>query len=84
MRRTLPKNKIPASVRLECAAAFCKNRRVFGNKKRPRERFYLLPGQGGRNYRAKQKLFLTWAAAVAVFFGVGISLVMWWLSRTHH
>jgi uncharacterized MAPEG superfamily protein len=56
----------------------------FDKKDRPRERFYLLPGQGGRNYRAKQKIFLTWAALVALVFGGVLAVVMWWVSRPHH
>lgn len=56
----------------------------FGNKNKPRERFYLLPGQGGRSYRAKQKVFLTWAVVVALLFGSVLTAVMWWVSRPHH
>ena len=33
----------------------------FRKKDKPRERFYLLPGQGGRNYYRKQRFILTWA-----------------------
>jgi hypothetical protein len=50
-------------------------------KDKPRERFYLLPGQGGRNYYRKQRVILGWAVAVALIFGVLLAAVMWWLSR---
>ena len=54
---------------------------LFGKKNRPRERFYLLPGQGGRNYRRKQQFILRWTVAVAVFFGTVLALVLWWCSK---
>ena len=57
---------------------------MFGLKsKKPRERFYLLPGQGGRNYHRKQQVFLTWSVSVALIFGLIIAAVMWWSARAH-
>ena len=57
---------------------------MFGFKsKKPRERFYLLPGQGGRSYRRKQQRFLTWSVSVAVIFGLILAFVMWWQSHPH-
>jgi hypothetical protein len=53
----------------------------FRKKNKPRERFYLLPGQGGRNYHRKQRRLLWWSVAVALLFGLGLAAVMWWLSR---
>jgi hypothetical protein len=50
-------------------------------KDKPRERFYLLPGQGGRNYYRKQRVILTWAILVALICGALLAVVMWWLSR---
>jgi hypothetical protein len=57
---------------------------VFGLKsKKPRERFYLLPGQGGRSYRRKQRLFMRWTVSVSLVFGLILAVVMWWQSRPH-
>lgn len=56
---------------------------LFGKRKKPRERFYLLPGQGGRNYHRKQRYILSWTVAVSLVFGGGLAAVMWWLSRSH-
>jgi hypothetical protein len=57
---------------------------VFGFKSnKPRERFYLLPGQGGRSFRRKQQVFLTAAVAVSLVFGLIIAVIMWWLARRH-
>jgi hypothetical protein len=46
-----------------------------------RERFYLLPGQGGRNYFQKQKKIMCWTVAVSLVFGSLLTAVMWWMSR---
>lgn len=57
---------------------------MFGFKSnKPRERFYLLPGQGGRNFRRKQQVFLTAAVAVSLVFGLIIAAVMWWTAQPH-
>ena len=53
----------------------------FGKKNKSRERFYLLPGQGGRSYFRKQRLILSWAIAVGLVFGGILAAVMWWLSK---
>jgi len=56
--------------------------RVFFSKKdKPRERFYLLPGQGGRNYRQKQQVFLRWAVIVSLLFGTVLTVALWWLAK---
>jgi hypothetical protein len=54
---------------------------VFNRKHKPRERFYLLPGQGGRNYRRKQKVFMRWTYAAGLCFGTLLAAVLWWFSR---
>ena len=54
---------------------------IFRKKEKPRERFYLLPGQGGRNYHRKQRVMLQWAIVVALLGGVVLAAVMWFMSR---
>jgi len=57
---------------------------VFGLKpKKPRERFYLLPGQGGKNFYRKQQQIMRWTVAVAVVFAFVVAAVMWWVARAH-
>ena len=57
---------------------------MFGFKSnKPRERFYLLPGQGGQNYYRKQKQIMRWTIAVSLVFGLALAAVLWWLSRPH-
>lgn len=53
----------------------------FWKKHRSHERFYLLPGQGGKNYHRKQQVFRLWAAAVGLLMGGIIAAVMWYFSR---
>jgi hypothetical protein len=54
---------------------------LFSRKSKPRERFYLLPGQGGRNYFRKQKKLIGWSIVVALFFGLIMATIMWYVSR---
>jgi len=57
---------------------------VSDKKPKDRERFYLLPGQGGRNFRRKQTYILGWTAVVAVVFGGLLGVLIWWFSRPIH
>lgn len=54
---------------------------LFRKKNKPRERFYLLPGQGGKNYHRKQKFILGWTVAFSLVFGLAIAAIMWWQSQ---
>jgi len=57
---------------------------MFGRKAhKPRERFYLFPGQGGRNYWQKQRRLLIWAVVVATLLGGILAAGMWWYSKPH-
>jgi hypothetical protein len=53
---------------------------VSSKSSKERERYYLFPGQGGRNYRRKQWRILGWCAAAALVFGALLALVIWWFS----
>jgi hypothetical protein len=54
---------------------------LFAKKHKSRERFYLLPGQGGKNYHLKQQRLIFWSSAVAIVFGTIIGAIMWWVAR---
>ncbi len=56
----------------------------FRKKDKPRERFYLLPGQGGKNFYRKQRYFLLWSVAVGLVLGVVLTAVMWWMAQPKH
>jgi hypothetical protein len=46
-----------------------------------RERFYLLPGQGGRAARRKHLYFLKWAIVAALGMSALLALVMYLINR---
>jgi hypothetical protein len=55
---------------------------VFGPKKnKERERFYLLPGQGGRNYIRKQRQLLALSVGVGLLLAGSLAFFMWYFSR---
>jgi hypothetical protein len=56
---------------------------VLFRKNKPRERFYLLPGQGGKNYYRKQRFILGWTVVFSLVFGLAIAAIMWWQSQPH-
>ena len=61
---------------------FCFNCLVRSrNKAKEQERFYLLPGQGGENYRRKQRQFILWSVVASLFFGAVLAGLMFWLAR---
>jgi hypothetical protein len=49
---------------------------------RERKRFYLLPGQGGRAYHRKQRLFLKTSLAVGLIVSGLLALVMYLIYRS--
>lgn len=52
--------------------------------RRPRdekERFYLLPGQGGSGYRRKQKFILRSAIVVGVVVSLILAAIMYYIHR---
>jgi hypothetical protein len=62
---------------------------VFGRKKHKahesdesHERFYLFPGQGGRNYRIKQQRIMCWTVTASLIFGALLTTVLWWMSKS--
>ncbi|HEY4415363.1 MAG TPA: hypothetical protein VGO57_06690 [Verrucomicrobiae bacterium] len=53
-------------------------------KPKERERYYLFPGQGGRNFRQKQWMLLRWTVAAALVFGGIVAGLIWWFGRPMH
>ncbi len=54
----------------------------FSKANKERERYYLLPGQGGPAARRKQKKFLKWSIVACLIFSALMALVMYMLNRT--
>ena len=52
---------------------------IWSKKNKEQERFYLLPGQGGKAFRRKRLIFLAWAIvaglAVSAVLATGLYLV---------
>ncbi|HZQ47734.1 MAG TPA: hypothetical protein VFC07_12020 [Verrucomicrobiae bacterium] len=51
---------------------------IWFKRDKEKERFYLLPGMGGKAMRKKNKIFLAWSifAAVIVSFALALTLVL--------
>lgn len=50
-------------------------------KQKTHERFYLLPGQGGKSYYLKQRRLIFWATVVALLFGGVLGAIMYMIAR---
>ena len=48
-----------------------------------RERFYLLPGMGGRALRRKRKIMLQWSIATGLLVSLLVATLLYWLSRSY-
>lgn len=51
----------------------------FGRNKEP-ERFYLLPGMGGRARRQKEMRFLRWSIAAALVISGALACLLYFLN----
>jgi len=60
---------------------------MFWNRKsksdKERQRFYLLPGMGGRAYRRKQKVILNYSLAVGLVISLLFALLLYLLNRSN-
>ncbi len=54
---------------------------AFTMKEKERERYYLLPGMGGRAYRRKQKFILKWSIIAGLLVSAALAAALYWLSR---
>jgi hypothetical protein len=48
-----------------------------------RDRFYLLPGMGGRALRRKRRIFLMWAIVAGLFVSAIFAGLLYFLSSHH-
>ena len=48
---------------------------------KPRQRFYLLPGMGGRALRRKHRLFLGWSIAIGLMVSAILAIALYYLGR---
>ncbi len=54
------------------------------SKERGKNRFYLLPGMGGRLYRRKQRFIIKWSVIAALVVAVLLALLLYWLNRPNN
>jgi len=57
-------------------------RRKREKRAKDTERYYLLPGQGGRAYRRKQKLIIIWSIVAALTFAAIMAVVMYFMDKS--
>ena len=46
-----------------------------------KDRFYLLPGMGGRALRRKRKVILQWSIVAGLLVSLGVAGLLYWLSK---
>ena len=55
---------------------------MFGRKRnKEQERFYLLPGMGGRAFRRKYRMFLWWSIAAGLATSAVLAGILYWTAR---
>jgi hypothetical protein len=47
-----------------------------------KERFYLLPGMGGRNLRRKRKVILQWSIVAGLFTSIVLAILLYLISKS--
>lgn len=52
----------------------------FQRDRKEPERFYLLPGQGGRARLRKKRMMLLWSLAVGLPIAVLVAVTLYWLN----
>lgn len=46
-----------------------------------KERFYLLPGMGGKNLRRKRRVILRWSIVAGLFTSIGLAILLYLISK---
>ena len=57
-------------------------RMLWFERDKERERFYLLPGMGGRARRRKELRYLAWSLVAALMASAIMAAVLYFISRT--
>jgi hypothetical protein len=63
------------------ATTIKRTQRPRDSKAREKQRFYLLPGQGGSNYRRKQRFIFKSSLAVGVIVSFTLAVAMYLICR---
>ena len=60
-----------------------KGNKMSGSKKdKERERYYLLPGQGGHAYRRKQRVILKWTILASLGVSAILAAALYWMNHS--
>jgi hypothetical protein len=54
---------------------------LWFERDKKRQRFYLLPGMGGKALRRKRRMFFWWSIAVGLFVSAIVGYVVYLISR---
>jgi hypothetical protein len=49
-----------------------------------KERFYLLPGMGGRNLRRKRRIILQWSIVAGIFTSAVLAVLLYLISKSRY
>jgi hypothetical protein len=71
----------PAASRRFRFLRFCM---AWWTKNKPKERFYLLPGMGGRALRRKHRFFLKWSIAAGLVVSALVAIGLYFLNAHRH
>ncbi len=64
--------------------AFGFSKKSSRNRPEEKQRYYLLPGQGGSSYRRKQRFIIKWAIAVGLAVSLIFALAIYLTERGPH
>jgi hypothetical protein len=56
---------------------------MWFKRDKEKERFYLLPGQGGRAMRRKRNIFLAWSIAAGLVVSIVVAVAMYFINTRH-
>ncbi len=56
---------------------------MIWNRNKEKERFYLLPGMGGRALRRKNRIFLAWSLAAGLMVSLLVALILFMFNHRY-
>jgi len=54
---------------------------LWANKNKEQERFYLLPGMGGRAARRKHRIILIWSVVAGLFVSAALAVALYLMNH---
>jgi hypothetical protein len=72
-----------SGFKIPSRASSCDTGMFFRKPDREKDRFYLLPGQGGRSFRRKNRAFLIASILAALVVSALLALGMYYANKRH-